>query len=104
MRANRSKGRAIAACFTSLERQNMSATKTAENSKPEEKTWTVDYGDGVRIVIKEYGVAASSEQRLHSYATIRYSYHYERTVDGVKQFKGGAGGFRSWEDALVDAQ
>ena len=69
-----------------------------------DKTFTIDYNEQTKIIITRYGIASTSERRLYSYETIRYSYHVERTKDGKLTRTNEHTGYKSWEDALSDAQ
>jgi hypothetical protein len=77
-------------------------TATAKAAKSD--SFTIDYNESTKIIITRYGVAATSERRLYSYETIQYSYHVERTTEGKLTRTDEYTGYKSWEDALSDAQ
>src|SRR5256885_8707628 len=62
-------------------RKTMSKTAPAHENKDQ---FTIDYNEQTKIIITRYGIARTSEQRLFSYATVRYSYHIKRSKEDRK--------------------
>ena len=77
-------------------------TATAKAAKSD--SFTIDYNESTKIIITRYGIANTSEPRFSAYSTERYSYHVERTTDGKLTRTNEHTGYKSWEDALSDAQ
>jgi hypothetical protein len=77
-------------------------TATAKAAKSD--SFTIDYNESTKIIITRYGIANTSEPRFSAYSTERYSYHVERIKDGKLTRTNEHTGYKSWEDALSDAQ
>ena len=77
---------------------------TATVQEKTDKTFTIDYNEQTRIIITRYGIANTSEPRFSAYSTERYSYHVERNTDGNFTRTHERTGYKTWEDALSDAQ